>query len=113
MRRNELFAAAIFPTFLFAASNTSGAWYQLEPKGAGEMDLYIHALVHKDIAAQMDDNARQQVREFLNAIHAEDIAVNAGPWRGLQAGMTKQGRLSLFEKAIWQLNQYWAQRLGL
>jgi phenylpropionate dioxygenase-like ring-hydroxylating dioxygenase large terminal subunit len=112
-RRNELFAAAIFPTFLFAASNASGAWYQLEPTGAGEMKLYIHALAHKDLAAQMDDHARQQMRDFLTVVHTEDIAVNAGPWRGLQAGLTKQGRLSPFEKTIWQLNQYWAQRLGL
>jgi len=61
----------------------------------------------------MGDTERQQIREFLTVIHTEDIAVNAGPWRGLQAGMTQQGRLSLFEKTIWQLNQYWAQRLGL
>jgi len=112
-RRHELFAAAIFPSFLFAASSGSGAWYQLQPRGAGAMDLHIHALMHKDIAAQLDDDARAGTREFLTVIHTEDISVNAGPWRGLQAPMTRQGRLSLFEKAIWQLNQYWAQRLEL
>jgi hypothetical protein len=31
----------------------------------------------------------------------------------LQAGMTGQGRLSRYEKAIWQLNQIWLERLGL
>jgi len=27
--------------------------------------------------------------------------------------MTTQGRLSLFEQGIWQLNQLWASGLGL
>jgi len=112
-RRDDLFAAAVFPTFLFAASNQTGAWYQLEPRGPGEMRLRIHALVHKDIAPHMDAAARDELRGGLMHIHMEDITVNEGPWQGLQAPMTSQGRLSLYEKSIWQLNQYWARRLGL
>ena len=112
-RRDELFAAAVFPTFLFAASNESGAWYQLEPTAQNRMRLRIHALMHKDFIPHVDEDARQTIRSTLTTIHMEDITVNAGPWLGLQAPMTTQGRLSLYEKAIWQLNQYWAGRLGL
>lgn len=112
-RRAELFAACIFPTFLFAATNSNGAWYQLHPKGPGEMHLQIHALLHKDLAAAADEQALTEMGEILSAIHHEDITVNEGPWLGLNAPMTTQGRLSPYEKAIWQLNQYWAERLGI
>ncbi len=112
-RRHELFAACIFPIFLFAASNTTGVWYQLEPKGADAMDLHIHALLHKEFVPHLDDNTREEIRTSLTTIHQEDIAVNAGPWQGLQANLTQQGRLSIFEKAIWQMNQHWADRMGV
>ncbi len=111
-RRDDLFAAVVFPTFLFAASNQTGAWYQLDPQGPGEMHLKIHALVHKDMAPHMDAQGRAELRAGLTHVHAEDITVNQGPWRGLQAPMTDQGRLSLYEKSIWHLNQFWAKRLG-
>ena len=112
-RRDELFAAVAYPTFLFAASNESGAWYQLEPRAHDQMRLRIHALIHKDLAPHIDAATRESIRATFTTIHTEDISVNQGPWRGLQAPMTGQGRLSLYEKAIWQLNQYWTKRLGL
>lgn len=111
-RRDDLFAAVVFPTFLFAASNETGAWYQLQPKGPDKMHLRIHALAHKDLTPHLDAASREALRAGLTHIHTEDITVNEGPWRGLQAPMTRQGRLSLYEKSIWQLNQYWAGRLG-
>ena len=49
--------------------------------------------------------------EGVAFIHNEDIAVNVGPWRGLNAPLTEQGRLSVFEAAIWQLNQIWLDRV--
>ena len=47
------------------------------------------------------------------AIHAEDIAVNDLVWRGLNAPMTGQGRLSTLERSIWQMNQWWLTQMGL
>ncbi len=47
----------------------------------------------------------------MSWIHGEDIPVNEGPWRGLHAASAAQGRLSPYEAAIWQFNQYWISRV--
>jgi hypothetical protein len=108
--RRQLLACAVYPTLLFAGSATSGVWYQLEPRGAGAMRLRIHLLLEPDTIAERAA-ASQAMLEGIRYIHEEDIAVNAGPWQGLQAPLTRQGRLSPFEAAIWQLNQLWVQRM--
>ena len=108
--RRQLLACAVYPTLLFAGSATSGVWYQLEPRGAGAMRLRIHLLLEPDTIAQRGA-ASQAMLEGIRYIHEEDIAANAGPWQGLQAPLTRQGRLSPFEAAIWQLNQLWVQRM--
>ena len=53
----------------------------------------------------------EEIAGHLRVIHGEDIPVNEGPWKGLHAPLTQQGRLSLLEKPIWQLNQIWARSL--
>ena len=110
--RDGLFAASVFPTFLFAATSQNGVWYQLEPRAHDRMDLKIHVLLPPEVAEGLSDEERRGIGELVSAIHLEDIAANEGPWQGLHAAMTVQGRLSLFEKAIWQLNQYWVGRMG-
>ncbi len=107
----QLLAMNVFPTLLFAVSATGGFWYQLEPSGHDAMRLRIHFLVPSELAETLDDDTRAATIEVVRAIHTEDIEANEGPWRGLQAGLTSQGRLSTFEKAIWQLNQLWLDRL--
>jgi phenylpropionate dioxygenase-like ring-hydroxylating dioxygenase large terminal subunit len=111
-QKSGLFAAAIFPTFLFAATAHNGVWYQLEPRGHDAMDLKIHVLLPRDVADGLSDQQKKEIGELISVIHLEDIAANEGPWRGLHATLTTQGRLSSFEKAIWQLNQYWTDRLA-
>lgn len=110
--RNGLFAACVFPTFLFAASGQNGIWYQLEPRAHDRMDLNIHILLPPEVAGGLSDEERRGIGELVSAIHLEDIAANEGPWLGLHGALTVQGRLSTFEKAIWQLNQYWVRRLS-
>jgi phenylpropionate dioxygenase-like ring-hydroxylating dioxygenase large terminal subunit len=110
--RDGLFAASIFPTFLFAATSHNGIWYQLEPKAHDQMDLKIHVLLPPAIAEAMSAEEKKAVGELVSVIHLEDIAANEGPWRGLHGALTTQGRLSTFEKAIWQLNQYWVDRMS-
>jgi hypothetical protein len=66
-----------------------------------------------EVAGSLDDAAKQEIISMIRAVHEEDIEVNEGPWRGLNAGLTRQGRLSLFEAGIWQLNQLWLDRLKL
>ncbi len=112
-QRNGLFAAAIMPNFLFAASAHNGIWYQLEPRGHDAMNLRIHLLLPPEVVAAMSEEEKKGIAELIRAIHQEDITANEGPWRGLHGALTRQGRLSSFEKAIWQLNQYWSDRLGV
>lgn len=111
-QRNGLFAAAILPSFLFAATAHNGVWYQLEPRGHDAMDLKIHVLLPAAVADSLSQEEKQGIGELVSVIHNEDIAANEGPWRGLHGALTTQGRLSSFEKAIWQLNQFWLDRLS-
>jgi hypothetical protein len=110
-QRRELIAGCVFPSLLFAASGTTVIWYQLEPHAHNRMLLQIHLLVRPEVAATLDEHARAILRETVRAVHLEDIAANEGPWLGLQAPLTCQGRLSVYEKAIWQFNRWWADRL--
>lgn len=109
--RRELIAGCVFPSLLFAASGTTVIWYQLEPRTHDRMMLQIHLLVRPEVAAALDEDARVVLRETVRAVHLEDIGANEGPWRGLQAPLTRQGRLSPYEKAIWQFNRWWAGRV--
>lgn len=111
-QRQSLFAANVYPTLMFAASNSGGAWYQAMPRAHDQMDLKIHILLHREIAAHLGAEDREMMRTSFEAIHREDIGVNEGPWRGLNSELSKQGRLSTFEKAIWQLNQLWVERVS-
>ena len=112
-QQHDLIAVCVFPTLLFGASAAGAAWYQLEPYGVDKMRLKIHGLYHPSITGEPSAEDRADVVAMLKLIHEEDIVVNRGPWQGLQAAMTTQGRLSLFEQGIWQLNQLWVSGLGL
>ena len=110
-QRKSLFAANVFPTLLFAASNLSGIWYQVTVQSEKKFNLKIHLLLHHEMIGNLPAKALQKMMGELNTIHEEDISANKGSWAGLNSSLTKQGRLSLFEKAIWQLNQMWVQRI--
>ena len=110
-QRDELFAACVYPALLFAASASGAFWYQLEPVAADKMRLRIHVLAFPEIAAAMNEDNRAELKAAVSMIHAEDTEVNAGVWKGLQASVTRQGRLSLFEESIWHLNQLWLDRM--
>ena len=109
----ELLAITVFPTLLFAANANMAFWYQLEPRSHDRMRLRIHILMPPEVRDLLTPADLQDVVEAVRFIHIQDIAVNEGPWLGLQASMTRQGRLSPYEGAIWQLNQRWADELGL
>ncbi len=110
-QRKALVAVCVYPTLLFAASAAGAAWYQLDVAAHDQMNLKIHALAPAAARPMMDEAARAAVAQMLRTIHEEDIEANAGPWRGLHGALTNQGRLSLYEKSIWQLNQLWLERL--
>lgn len=109
--RRGLFAAVVMPTLLIAASAGGGVWYQLEPHAHDAMRLRIHLLMPSALAPLLSTDDVAAFRSQVVAIHGEDIEANQGPWLGLHGALTRQGRLSPAEKAIWQLNQYWVERL--
>ena len=109
--RRQLVAANVYPTLLFAASAAGAFWYQLEPRGHDAMRLRIHVLLPAAVAGAMSEDDRHGAIELVRGIHLEDVPANEGPWRGLHGSMTGQGRLSPYEKAIWQLNQLWLDRV--
>ena len=110
--RQRLFAAVIFPSFLFAASNEYAVWYQLKPNAHDDMDLYVHLLLHPKLEKALSPGELIEMRAEVLAIHTEDIEANRGPWLGLNSRLSAQGRLSPLEKAIWQLNQHWVSRMA-
>ncbi len=112
-QQHELLAICVFPTLLFAASASGAAWYQLELTAHDQMTLKIHAMTTAAGAQGLDETSRTELMAMLRTIHEEDIEANRGPWIGLNGSMTTQGRLSPYEKSIWQLNQLWADALGL
>lgn len=112
-QERELVAVTVFPTLLFAANPNMVFWYQLEPRAHDQMRLRIHILMPLELRDLLTGPELQEVVETVRFVHMEDIAVNEGPWLGLHASMTRQGRLSAYEKAIWQLNQRWADELDL
>jgi len=112
-RRADLLAVCVYPTLLFAVSGTLGVWYEVVPRTHDQMTLRIHLLLEPEVAADPDVVAAlPEIREGLSWIHGEDIPVNEGPWRGLHAPLAAQGRLSPYEGAIWQFNQYWLTRIA-
>jgi nitrite reductase/ring-hydroxylating ferredoxin subunit len=111
-QRSDLLAACVFPTLLFALSPTLAVWYELVPRDHDDMLLRIHLLLPPaTLAIPGMREAIPLITDDVRGVHLEDIAVNEGPWRGLHAPLADQGRLSLLEKAIWQLNQLWLDRI--
>jgi len=109
----DLFANTVFPFFLLGIQGNGGAWYQLLPSGTDRMLLKIHALVPRS-TTQLEgfDEMARELSEGIAYIHQEDINANDKVWAGLNAPLTEQGRLSPFEKSIWQMNQWWLQQMS-
>jgi phenylpropionate dioxygenase-like ring-hydroxylating dioxygenase large terminal subunit len=111
-QQGALFAAVAYPHFMFAPHDNGLAWYQLFPEEAGRLTLKIHVCVPAharelaDYEAIVDASAA-----FTDHVHQEDIAANDLVWRGLNSPLTRQGRLSPLERAIWQMNRWWLQAM--
>ncbi|MEM9573342.1 MAG: aromatic ring-hydroxylating dioxygenase subunit alpha [Pseudomonadota bacterium] len=112
-QKRDLFATVLFPHFMLAFQGTGAAWYQVFPNAADQMLLKIHLLSPK-AHLQLDDfaEASEASAGLVNIIHHEDIDANDKVWTGLNAPLTQQGRLSPLEKSIWQMNQWWLDRMS-
>lgn len=112
-QRSEMLASVIMPTFCWFNTPSVSFWYQLTPRAHDQMHLTIHTLLPRALAdADTDGEIAAAVQASIEHVHLEDIAVNEGPWRGLHAPLTRQGRLSHLEEAIWQINQWWTRRIA-
>ena len=63
-----------------------------------------------------DETRSDEVRglhTFTKAIHTQDIGACESVWSGLNSPSFDSGRLSTLEKAIWQFNQWWTERMVL
>ena len=104
----------LFPHFLIAFQGNGATWYQVLPRAHDRFDLLIHALVDADqVGTEGFDENAEGAAALLSIIHQEDIAANDLVWSGLKAPMTRQGRLSPLEGAIWQLNQWWLEKMDV
>ena len=113
-QQNALFANVVFPMFIFAVSATSMFWYQALPSAADKLLLKIHVcLPGKARHLANFEELVEGTAALSDMVHQEDIAANDLVSTGLAAPLTKQGRLSPYEKSIWQLNQWWLQTLKL
>lgn len=111
-QEGALFAAVAFPHFMFAPHGNGMAWYQVFPQGVGRLTLKVHVCVPAVARTLPEYDAIVDMSaEFTDRVHREDIAANDLVWRGLNAPMTRQGRLSPLERSIWQMNQWWLQAM--
>ena len=109
---NQSLASVVMPTFCWVNTPAIAFWYQLKPRAHNEMTLTIHALAPPEMLEGDEDGiVGGMLMEGIRGIHDEDIPVNLGPWKGMHAPLTRQGRLSRLEESIWQINQWWADRM--
>jgi phenylpropionate dioxygenase-like ring-hydroxylating dioxygenase large terminal subunit len=112
-QRADFVVGAVFPFHLFSVQQDSMLWYQLEPESAERFRLRIFpcvpaaALEDKGLAARLP-----AFRDFVDAIHRQDIAACQGVQRGLRSRLAEPGPLSQLERCVWQLHRYVAERLA-
>ncbi len=111
-QKTDLLAAVAFPFFLIATQGNSMVWYQILPVGHDRLTLKIHICIPgKNIEIDDFDALADAAAELASIVHHEDIQANDMVWKGLNAPLAQQGRLSPLEKSIWQLNQWWLGRM--
>ncbi|XOV82886.1 MAG: aromatic ring-hydroxylating dioxygenase subunit alpha [bacterium] len=111
-QKTETLASLLMPTCAWINTPSVAFWYELRPQAYNQMTLVIHTLLPEALASSTDSgDIAQLVQATIEHIHLEDVPVNQGPWQGLQAPLATQGPLSLLEEAIWQMNQWWLQRV--
>ncbi len=112
-RASTLYAGALFPTFLLAMHGSGVIWYQMMPLSADRIELKINIMIPDYITdSELINHIAEEIALTTAAIHAEDIAINDTVWRGLNAPAARQGRLAPLEKAIWQFNNWWIDRIN-
>jgi phenylpropionate dioxygenase-like ring-hydroxylating dioxygenase large terminal subunit len=105
--RHEFRLYLIYPYHLLSLLPDRVFWFCLQPDGPARTRLQTHLLVRKS-ALDAPDYPEKLAKEleFLKTVNAEDIAVNEMQQRGAATPSAEAGRLSVLEKAVWQLADY-------
>ena len=112
-QQDDLYANIVFPMFLLGVKDTSLVWYQILPQSHDDLILRIHICLPGVVRDMPEYNEIiNGVAEGVDGIHQEDIYANNLVWQGLTAPLTKQGRLSTYERSLWQFNQWWVKLLS-
>jgi len=116
-QRGEFLVGAVFPLLLFSVQHDSLVWYRLSPHAVDRFSLAIHLCVPPETG---DDAAGAEgvaegiatMKQYLDAIHQQDIAACQGVYRGLRSRFAAAGPLSHLELAIAQLARFVDDRVG-
>lgn len=112
-QKEDLYATVLFPHFMLAFQGNAAIWYQVLPERSDRFMLKIHFCVPKSSTGLPGfERIADDTAALLTVIHTEDIGANDIVWEGLKAPLTGQGRLSLLERSIWQMNQWWLARMA-
>jgi hypothetical protein len=88
-----------FPNYAIALLRDVGYWYEVQPVAAGRITLKTHLLFSPDLVERVGLAGRVAAHEaFLRLVHLEDVEVCASVQRGVQAGSSRAGSLSVHEK---------------
>jgi phenylpropionate dioxygenase-like ring-hydroxylating dioxygenase large terminal subunit len=112
--KGDALASIVMPSFcwLNIPGEVGAFWYQLLPTAHNQMTLVLHTLLPRAIANSSEGAAAAEgMQKIIDNIHEEDIAVNSGPWAGVNSPLAQQGFLSQLEKSIWLFNQWWLERM--
>jgi phenylpropionate dioxygenase-like ring-hydroxylating dioxygenase large terminal subunit len=105
--RHEFRLYLIYPYHLLSLLPDRVFWFCLQPDGPARTRMQTHILVRRS-ALDDPDYAEKLAKEldFLKTVNAEDIAVNEMQQLGAATPSAEAGRLSVLEKAVWQLAEY-------
>ena len=105
--RHEFRLYLIYPYHLLSLLPDRVFWFCLQPDGPARTRMQTHILVRRS-ALDDPDYAEKLAKEldFLKTVNAEDIAVNEMQQLGAATPSVEAGRLSVLEKAVWQLADY-------
>ena len=109
---SQLLAVSVYPFHLFALTAESLSWYQLLPHTHERFTLRIYSCFPREtLEGSKYKQAVEAVQAFTKLVHQQDIHACQTAWAGLNTRSFEGGRLSHLEKAIWQFNQWWINRM--
>ena len=111
--RHEFRLYLVYPYHLLSLLPDRVFWFCLQPEGPARTRLQSHVLLRKSAFAAADFPEKLAAEmHFLKTVNAEDIAVNEMQQLGAATPSAGAGRLSVLEKAVWQLADYVRARVG-